>query len=85
MPGREIYTQGISCSSWTRKLGILEPGADPYFQNLLALNYAFLVGTQLHAPGALKKASTQESIDEFKKHLPRVMPKTLPSLCVLLP
>lgn len=62
--GKEISTQGIRLVL-DQELGILQPEADPYFQAFLALNYAFLVGTQLHAPEAPKKSSNRKSFDKF--------------------
>lgn len=48
-----------------KKLDILEPESDPYFQAFLAPNNEFLVGTQLYAPGTQEKASTGESLGTF--------------------
>lgn len=53
-----------------KKLDILAPESDPYFQVLLAPNCAFLVGTLIPAPGTQKKASTAESLDTFRSTSP---------------
>ena len=63
--GKEISTQGIRLVL-DQELGILQPEADPYFQAFLALNYAFLVGTQLHAPEHRKSPPIEKALISFR-------------------
>lgn len=51
----QVYLAHLGQKAWHLELRQI------HFQAFLALKSAFLVGTQLHAPRALKKATTRES------------------------
>lgn len=63
-----------------QRLGVLELEADSHFEAVLALNCAFLVGTQLSAPRMLENASTWRAWIYFRSFFPILGLDSFPSL-----